>query len=155
MKNISKNLSYKEATFSNTAVKNGIDNTPNEVQLEAMRVVAEKIFQPVRKYIGGPLYVSSFFRSKELNSEIKGSKTSDHMNGQAIDMDADVFGGITNAEIFHYIKDNLEFNQLIWEYGTDDEPAWVHASYVEGNNKNEILIVKRVDGKSVYSFYKD
>jgi hypothetical protein len=76
------------------------------------------------------------------------------MNGEAIDMDADVFGGVTNAEIFYFILDNLEFNQLIWEYGNEDEPNWVHASYVEGKNKNEVLLVRRVNGESVYTHFK-
>ena len=153
MKNISKNISYKEATYSNTAIKKGIDNTPNDTQLCVMETTAEKIFQLVRDHFGVPIYISSFFRSKKLNGAVKGSKTSDHMNGEAIDMDADVFGKITNAQIFHFIKDYLEFNQLIWEYGDDENPNWVHASYVEGNNKNEILVVKRVNGKSIYTLY--
>lgn len=153
MQKISNNITFKEAVFSNTAIKNNIPNIPGDEEMRAMEIVADKIFQPVRDHFGVSIYISSFFRSKELNKRIGGSSTSDHMRGQAIDMDADVYGVITNAQIFNFIKENLEFNQLIWEYGTDENPNWVHASYVEGSNKNEVLKVKRVNGKSVYTIF--
>jgi zinc D-Ala-D-Ala carboxypeptidase len=77
------------------------------------------------------------------------------MKGEAMDLDADVFGKVTNAQIFHYIKDNLEFDQLIWEFGTDDNPAWVHVSLSKNNNRNQILVAKKVEGKTVYEFYNE
>lgn len=152
---VSKNISYKEATHSTTAKRLGIDNTPDAEQFSNMIYVAENVFQPVREHFGVPIYVSSFFRSEALNSAIRGSSSSTHMKGEAMDLDADVFGKVTNAQIFHYIKDNLEFDQLIWEFGTEDEPAWVHVSLSKGNNRNQILVAKKVEGKTVYEFYNE
>ena len=152
---VSKNISYKEATHSTTAKRLGIDNTPDAEQFSNMIYVAENVFQPVREHFGVPIYVSSFFRSEALNSAIRGSSSSTHMKGEAMDLDADVFGKVTNAEIFHYIKDNLEFDQLIWEFGTEAEPAWVHVSLSKGSNRNQILVAKKVEGKTVYEFYNE
>lgn len=152
---ISKNISYKEATHSTTAKRLGIDNTPNAEQFSNMVYVAENVFQPVREHFGVPIYISSFFRSEALNSAIRGSSSSTHMKGEAMDLDADVFGKVTNAQIFHYIKDNLEFDQLIWEFGTEEEAAWVHVSLSKNNNRNQILVAKKVEGKTVYEFYNE
>ena len=127
--NISAHITYAEGVKSKTAVKLNIDNTPDEDQLETMETTAMKIFEPVRCHYNIPIAVTSFFRSKTLNSTLRGSINSQHCNGEAIDMDADVFGKITNKDIFDYIKDNLVFDQLIWEFGDDCEPNWVHASY--------------------------
>lgn len=137
--NISKHISYKEAVRSQTAVRKGIDNVPSPEQIRAMKLVADKCFEPVREHFGVQLFISSFFRSEQLNMAIGGSRTSEHCKGMAIDIDADYYGGVTNAEIFYYIMNNLEFNQLIWEYGTEDNPAWVHVSYRESGNRNQIL----------------
>ncbi len=148
---ISKHISYKEATKSNTAAKRGISNIPNEKELFFMQLVAERCFEPVRKHHGKAIGISSFFRSKALNKAVGGSKTSQHRFGQAIDIDADIFdNGITNAEIFHFIKDNLKFTQLIWEYGNDEEPNWVHVGYDPNNLKGQVLICKRVKGRTKY-----
>ena len=152
---ISKNISYKEATHSTTAKRLCIDNTPNADQMSNMRYVAEGIFQPVREHFGVPIYVSSFFRSEALNTAIRGSASSTHKKGEAMDLDADVYGKITNAQIFHYIKDNLEFDQLIWEFGTDQNPAWVHVSLSKRNNRNQILKAVKVNGKTHYEIYAD
>ena len=150
---VSKNISYKEATHSTTAKRLGIDNTPDSEQFSNMIYVAENVFQPVREHFDTPIYISSFFRSEALNKAIRGSSSSTHMKGEAMDLDADVYGKVSNADIFHYIKDNLEVDQLIWEFGTDQDPAWVHVSLSKGNNRNQILVAKRVDGKTVYEFY--
>lgn len=139
---ISKHVSYKEATKSKTAIQNGIDNTPDTIQLANMRNVAENIFEQVRGRFCVPIFVSSFFRSEELARFIPGSSTkSQHCKGEAMDLDADVYGMITNRDIFDYIKDNLEFDQLIWEHGDDKDPAWVHVSLKRnGYNRKEILV---------------
>jgi len=150
---ISKYISYAEATKSNTAIKYGIDNKPNEHQLKAMKMVASNVFDKVREHFGVPIYVSSFFRSKLLNTKIGGSKSSDHIDGEAIDIDADVFGGVTNKEIFDYIKENLEFDKLIWEFGDDDNPSWVHVSYVSGNNRKIVMKATKINGRTSYLFY--
>lgn len=141
MSNISKYLTLAEATKSNTARDLGIDNTPNELELKAMKNVATKVFDVVREFVGGPLYASSFFRSVKLNANINGaSKTSQHCKGEAIDIKCQKYGFGTNAEVFHFIKDNLEFDQLIWEYGTDTEPQWVHVSLkLSGTNRKQVL----------------
>lgn len=152
---VSKNISYTEATRSDTAKRLGIDNTPNDEQLENMRRVAENVFQPLREHFGVPIYISSFFRSEALNRAIGGSSSSTHMKGEAIDLDADVYGKIGNGVIFHYIKDNLEFDQLIWEFGDGKNPDWVHVSLSKSNNRNQILVAKRVNAKTVYELYNE
>ena len=147
---ISKHISYKEGTYSNTATRLGIDNTPNDDQLTNMELVAEKIFEPLRSYVGGPIKINSFFRCPKLNTAIGGSHKSQHCKGQAMDID-DVFGRCTNAEMYNFIKDNLDFDQMIWEFGDDDNPDWVHVSYVsEEDNRNRCLKAYREDGKTKY-----
>ena len=147
---ISKHVSYKEGVYSNTALRLGIDNTPNDEQLANMELVAEEVFEPLRLWIGGPIKINSFFRSPNLNTAIGGSKTSQHCKGQAMDID-DTFGRATNAEMYHFIKDNLDFDQMIWEFGDDDNPAWVHISYVSAQkNRNRCLKAYKEKGKTKY-----
>ena len=135
---ISKNLTLKEVMYSQTAIRKGIDNTPTEEHIEKLKVIAEKIFQPLREHFGVPICVSSGCRSKALNKAIGGAHkivngfyvpTSQHCKGEAFDLDADTYGQITNKQIFDYIAENLEYDQLIWEFGTeypDGNPNWVH-----------------------------
>ncbi len=147
---ISKHISYKEGTYSNTATRLGINNTPNDDQLSNMELVAEEVFEPLRSYVGGPIKINSFFRCPELNTAIGGSHKSQHCKGQAIDID-DTFGRCTNAEMYHFIKDHLDFDQMIWEFGDDDNPDWVHVSYVsEEDNRNRCLRAYREKGKTKY-----
>jgi hypothetical protein len=147
---LSKNLSLKEATKSNTATRLGIKNEPEQWEINNLRAVAENIFQPVRDHFGVPIGVSSGYRCKELNKAIGGSKYSQHMIGEALDIDADIYGKVTNAEIFNYIKNNLEWDQMIWEFGDDEEPNWVHVSYKEtGQNRKQLRRAYR-DSKGVY-----
>ena len=147
---ISKHISYIEGVRSNTATRRGIDNTPNAEQLDNMELVAEEVFEPLRAYVGGPIKINSFFRCPELNKAIGGSSKSQHCKGQAIDID-DTFGRMTNAEMYHWIKDYLDFDQMIWEFGDDDNPDWVHVSYVSPEkNRNRCLKAYREDGKTKY-----
>ena len=147
---ISDHVSYKEGIHSNTAIRRGIDNTPNDEQLANMETLAEKIFEPLRIYVGGPIKINSFFRSPELNTAIGGSKTSQHCKGQAMDID-DTFGRMTNAEMYHWIKDNLDFDQMIWEFGDDDNPNWVHISYVSPEKNRRICLkAYKLNGKTKY-----
>lgn len=139
---LSKNLTLAEAIKSNTATRLGIDNNPTQEHLENMKLVAEKIFQPIREYFSVPIGVSSMYRSEALNKAVRGSKTSQHCKGQAIDIDADIFGGITNNDIYSYVLGNLDFDQLISEYGTEDNPAWVHISYKKDGNRKQVLRIK-------------
>ena len=147
---ISKHISYKEGVYSNTAIRRGIENKPNEKQLSNMELVAEKVFEPVRKWVGGPIKINSFFRCPELNKAIGGSDKSQRCHSQAIDID-DTFGKATNAEMYHWIKENLDFDQMIWEFGDDDNPAWVHVSYVSPEqNRNRCLKAYKDKGKTKY-----
>jgi len=147
---ISKNLSLAEVTKSATAMRHGIANEPTQEHLQNLKLVAESVFQPIREHFGMPLGVSSGYRSEALNELIGGSKTSQHSKGEALDLDADIYGGITNAEVFRYIRFNLDFDQLIWEFGTDQEPAWVHCSYKAEGNRREVLRAYRHNGKTRY-----
>ena len=148
---ISKHISYDEATYSSTANRLGIDNTPGPEHIKSMKKVAEAVFEPLREHFGVPIGVTSFYRCEALNRALRGSLRSSHMKGEAIDIDADVYGSLSNKDIFDYIKDNLEFDQLIWEFGSDENPAWVHVSYSEGNNRMQKLIAKKVDGITTYT----
>lgn len=150
MWNISKNISYKESIHSETAKRRGIENKPSDENIANMMSIAEMIFQPLRDWVGGPIKINSFFRSPELNTAIGGSKTSQHCKGQAMDLD-DVYGYKTNAEMYHWIKDNLDFDQLIWEFGDDENPNWVHVSYVDAQkNRNRCLKAYKENGKTKY-----
>lgn len=154
---LSKNLSLAEVTKSTTAKRLGIDNTPDEWTIENLKAIAGRVFQPLRDAFGCPIYVSSGYRSAELNSAIGGSKRSQHVQGRALDLDADVYGRCTNAQIFDYIKKNLEFDQLIWEFGDESNPDWVHVSFVyDGDNRKRCLKACRDDqGKVFYEVITD
>lgn len=139
---LSKNLSLAEVIRSETAKRKGISNMPTEAHIENFKKLAEKVFQPIRDHFGVPIHISSGYRSEALNKAIKGSSSSQHCSGEAIDIDMDGTA-IKNAEIFNFIKDNLEFDQLIWEFGTDTNPDWVHVSY-ESTGKQRKMILKAV-----------
>ena len=147
---ISDHITYAEAIHSNTAKRKGIDNTPSETQVEAMKLLAEKIFEPLREWVGGPIKVNSFFRSEALNESIGGASSSQHCKGQAIDID-DVYGKKTNADMYHWIQTNLDYDQMIWEFGTDMQPNWIHVSYVsEEKNRNKCLKAYKEHGRTKY-----
>jgi len=140
---LSKDLTLKEVTKSGTAQRMGIDNQPSQQQLQNLIILAKEVFQPIRDYFGVPIYVSSAFRSKALNKAIRGSKSSQHCKGEAIDLDQDYRNtNVTNRQVFDYIKDNLEFTQLIWENGNDENPDWVHVGYDAKNLKKKVLRLK-------------
>jgi len=148
---ISKHISYKEATYSRTATRLNIDNKPNDEQLKNMKLIAEEVFEPLRMWVGGPIKINSFFRSPKLNTAIGGSSKSQHCHGQAIDLD-DTFGRATNAEMFNFIREHLNFDQMIWEFGDDDNPDWVHVSYVnDDDNRNRCLLAYKDNGKTKYA----
>jgi hypothetical protein len=150
MDKISNHITFRESINSYTAKRKGIENTPNEYEITNMYILAHKVFEPLRKWVGGPIKINSFFRSEELNKAIGGSSTSQHCQGRAMDID-DVYGYKTNAEMFNYIKDNLDFDQLIWEFGTDDNPDWIHVSYCSvDENRKRCLKAYRENGKTKY-----
>ena len=147
---ISKHISDKEGVYSTTATRKGLANNPNQFELANMKLLAEKVFEPLREWVGGPIRINSFFRCKALNKAIGGSTTSQHCKGQAMDIDD---GGCkkTNAEMYEWIKENLDFDQMIWEFGDDKNPNWVHISYVSvEENRNRCLKAYKHHGKTKY-----
>jgi hypothetical protein len=156
MEKISNHITYIEAVYSDTAKRLGIDNTPNGGQLERMKTLAEKVFEPLREYFKVPIYISSFFRSEALNIAIGGAKNSQHMFGEAMDIDAQNYGKVTNKELFLYIKDNLEFDQLIWEFGNNEEPDWIHVSYTyKYQLRKQVLKAIKINGTTSYIPYNE
>jgi hypothetical protein len=150
---LSTNLSLAEVTRSETAKRRGISNMPTPEHIENFKKLAVNIFQPIREHFGKPILISSGYRSAELNKAIGGSLSSQHCSGEAIDIDMDGTD-ITNAQIFNYIKDNLNFDQMIWEFGTDANPDWVHVSFASNRSqRKQILVAKKVDGKTTYTPY--
>ena len=157
---ISNHLSLLEVSKSNTASRKGIDNTPHGEHLNNLISTAQNIFERIREHFGAPIFVSSGYRSEELNKAIGGAHkiikgeyvaTSQHCKGQALDLDNDAVEYPTNKQIFDYIKDNLKFDQLIWEFGTEENPSWVHVSYKdEVNNRGQVLKAVKQGGKTVY-----
>lgn len=150
MDKISDHIKLHEGINSYTAKRMGIKNMPDEYQITNMYILAHKVFEPLRKWVGGPIKINSFFRSIELNEAIGGSSTSQHCEGRAMDID-DTYGYKTNSEMFNYIKDNLDFDQLIWEFGDDEEPDWIHVSYCSTDeNRKRCLKAYKENRKTKY-----
>lgn len=148
---LSNNLLVKEVTKSNTAKRCGISNEPTIEHLENLKAIALNIFQPARNYFKKPIFVSSGYRSEALNEKIGGSKKSQHSKGQALDLDAHIFGGLTNQQLFKFISDHTDFDQLIWEFGTNEEPDWVHVSYTSDRiNRGEKLKAYKANNVTKY-----
>lgn len=143
---ISKYVSFEEATKSATATRKGIDNTPSEDIIKVMETTAKNVFDPLREKVG-PIRVTSFYRCPALNKAIGGSKSSQHMKGEAIDMSS---MKVSNRELFKAACELEEFDQLIWEFGTNQEPDWIHISYSKTHNRKQILKAKRVNGATRY-----
>ena len=147
---ISKHISLKEGIKSHTATRLSIDNTPRDLDLINMKTIAEKVFEPLREFVGGPIVINSFYRSPKLNSAIGGSTSSQHCIGCAIDID-DKYGYKTNEEMYHYIQENLDYDQMIWEFGDKNNPDWVHVSYIsEDINRRRCLRAYKKNGKTRY-----
>jgi len=164
-KEVSKYVSYNEVIHSNTAIARGINNEPSEEQLELIRACAINIFDKIREAAGGPVKINSVFRSDALNVAIGGSKTSQHSvgldtsknsYGAAFDLDDNYYyrdkSNMDNCDMFNYIKNELDYDQLIWEFGDSKNPKWVHVSYrPDGKNRKMILIaLKNSKGKTYY-----
>jgi len=148
MTQISKHLTLAELTHSETAIKLGIVNAPTPLQIENLKTLALKVFEPVREHFGVPIHISSGYRIMNLNQALKGSITSQHCSGQAIDIDMKG-DKVSNAQIFHWIKDNLKYDQLIWEFGDKKNPDWVHVSYTKVNRQQTLRAIK-VNGRTRY-----
>jgi hypothetical protein len=153
---ISEHLDLSEVTRSETAKRRGVSNEPTAEHLENFKKLAENVFEPIRKHFGVPIHISSGYRSKALNAAIGGSATSQHCKGEAIDIDMDGSSkGVTNKMVFDYIKSNVKFDQMIWEFGTDTAPDWVHVSYnSDGKQRGQILKAIKSNGATKYVPYK-
>jgi len=147
--NLSANFSLKELTKSDTATRLGIDNTPDDETIDNLKMLCEKVLQPVRDHFGKSVTVNSGFRSSETNQATGGSKSSDHVKGQAADIE---IAGVANADLAQWIMDNLDYTQLILEFYTQGVPdsGWVHVSYDPSNLKKQELTAVKVAGKTQY-----
>jgi hypothetical protein len=151
---LSKNLALAEVMRSETAKRRGISNMPTPEHIENFKKLAEKVFQPIREHFGVPIHISSGYRSSALNKAVGGSSSSQHCSGEAIDIDMDGTS-ITNKQVFDFIRENLEFDQMIWEFGTDTNPDWVHVSYEStGKQRKQILKAIKKGGATSYVPYK-
>lgn len=152
---LSKHLALAEVIRSETAKRKGISNMPTQEHIKNFQLLAEKIFEPIRERFGVPIHISSGYRSKELNTAIGGSLTSQHCQGEAIDIDMDgSTNGVTNKMVFDYVKDNLNFDQLIYEFGNDINPDWVHISYEStGKQRKQVLKAVKINGQTKYIPY--
>lgn len=152
MTKISKHLTLEELCYSETATRLGIVNAPTPLQIENLKTLAIKVFEPMREHFGVPIHISSGYRIINLNQAIKGSITSQHCKGEAIDID--MRGDkVSNAQIFEWIRKNVEFDQLIWEFGTDKNPDWVHVSYSAGNNRKKVLKAIKSNKQTRYELF--
>ena len=148
---LSKHLCLAEVTRSETAKRKGVSNMPTPEHLENFKLLAEKVFEPIREHFKVPIHISSGYRSKELNKAIGGSSSSEHCEGRAIDIDMDgSASGVTNKQVFDFIKENLNFNQLINEF----DYSWVHVSYnPNGKQRKQVLRAVKSGGKTSYVPY--
>jgi zinc D-Ala-D-Ala carboxypeptidase len=147
---LSEHLELSEVTRSESAKRNGISNMPTPEHIENFKILAAKVFEPIREHFGVPIRISSGYRSKELNKCVGGSSTSQHSSGEAIDIDQD-YTTITNKQVFEYIKDNLAFDQLINEF----DYSWVHVSYkANGKQRGEVLEAYKVGKVTKYRLIK-
>lgn len=147
--NLTANFTLAEMIKSETALRHDMDNTPGEAEIANLKALAENVLQPVRDHFGKGVKVNSGFRHPEVNAKVGGSKTSDHCQGQAADIE---IPGVANADLAQWIVDNLDFRQVILEFYTPGVPdsGWVHVSYVAGDNKKQVLTATKKDGKTVY-----
>lgn len=150
---LSAHFDLAEFTRSESAKRHGVSNDPTPEHLENIKILCEKVLEPIRMKFG-PINISSGYRSKTLNHFIGGALNSQHSVGQAADIDMDDMTNATNTQIFNYIKDSLEFDQLIWEFGDNNKPDWVHVSYSATKNRKQILRAYKINGKTAYTPYK-
>lgn len=152
---ISEHLDLSELIRSESAKRMGIANMPTEAHIANLKLLAEKVFEPIRNNFRCPIHISSGYRSAELNKAVGGATTSQHSSGEAIDIDMDGSpNGVTNKMVFDYIKKYLEFDQLIWEFGSAENPDWVHVSYEStGKQRKQVLKAYKENGKTHYKPY--
>ena len=147
---ISKHISDKEGVYSITAMRLGLDNVPGQFLLGNMKELAEQVFEPLREWVGGPIRINSFYRSKVLNKAIGGSTTSQHCKGQAADIEVP---GVSNYDVAKWIEENCDFDQVLLEFYTSGIPdsGWVHVTYNAEGNRKKSLTATKVGSKTLYS----
>ena len=147
--NLTKNFTFAEMTKSETALRYGMGNHPGETELENLKILCEKVLQPVRDHYGRGVKVNSGYRHPLVNAKVGGSPRSDHCKGMAADIE---IPGLPNADLAEYIRDNLKFTQLILEFYTPGIPdsGWVHVSYNPYDLKMQTLTAMTKDGKTQY-----
>lgn len=147
--NLTKNFSLAEMIKSETALRLGLENEPDEVQLTNLKALAENVLQPVRDHFGKGVKVNSALRTLPVNRAIGSGDSSDHVKGMAADIE---IPGVANAELAEWIRDNLEFRQLILEFYTPGVPdsGWVHVAFNPADNKKQVLTAMKENGKTVY-----
>jgi hypothetical protein len=151
---LSNHVSLAEFCHSDTAKRRGIDNTIKDpAHLASAKLLCEKVFEPIREHFGVPIHISSGYRSAALNRAVKGSASSQHCRAEAMDIDADRYGKVTNKEIFDYIREHLEWDQMIWEFGNDSQPDWVHVSFKATGNRKQILKAIKEGASTEYVKY--
>ncbi len=147
---LSAHFNLAEFTRSESAKRHGVSNQPTPEHIQNIKILCERVLEPIRMKFG-PLILSSGYRSKVLNHYIGGSLKSQHCEGKAADLDMDGVDGVTNKEIFEYIKNELEFDQLINEFNY----SWIHVSYNLGKNRKQVLDALKVNNKTVYAIHRD
>ena len=151
---LSKHLALAEVMRSETAKRKGISNMPTPEHIENFKKLAENVFEPIREHFGVPVHLSSGYRSAALNKAVGGASSSQHCKGEAIDIDMDGTT-VTNKQIFDFVKANVNFDQMIWEFGTDANPDWVHVSYnSDGAQRKQILKAVKAGGTTKYLPFK-
>jgi hypothetical protein len=155
MEKISEHITLAEWTYSETAQRMKISNDPTPAQIANGKITAEKVFEPLRKHFGVPIKINSGFRIQNLNVAIGGSSTSQHCGGQALDLSIQ-HEKLTNADLFNWLKNNVEYDQLIWELGSSKNPQWVHVSYAKTGNRKQTLVCKisKETRKKIYENFK-
>lgn len=143
--NLSAHVTLKEFQASGIAMLRGIKNEMSESQIASAKLLCENVFEPLRLYLNTPIKISSGFRCLQVNRLIGGSATSQHTKGEAMDLQI-------NAKGFNFIKDKLMFDQLIWEFGNDEQPSWVHVSF-SSRNRKQVLKASKKNGKIIYTNY--
>jgi len=144
--NLSKHVTIAEFEASGTATNHSISNKMNAFEIERAKLLCEKVFEPLRAYLNEPIRINSGFRNVAVNKACGGAKNSQHCLAEAMDLHI-------GAKGFNYIKDNLVFDQLIWEFGNNDNPAWVHVSYSKTRNRKQVLKASKKNGKTIYTSY--
>jgi len=151
---LSEHLELSEVIRSESAKRRGISNMPTEEHMKNLKLIAENVFEPIRANFRQPIRISSGYRSQSLNAAIGGATRSQHSTGEALDIDMDGTA-LSNKEIFNFIKEKLSFDQLIWEFGNDHNPDWVHVSYsANGSQRKQVLKAIKENGKTKYIPYK-